>query len=259
MRPHFPAMNEWVASSETASTSSLWGRKKKDPGCCSLFMFRWSEWLTLIFSIQSRIEAARTHTRGSDFTLRAHCSHFFCSVWLMQHQRTTLSSSELPAQAIKVTFCPFYFLKWRIFSTKHKHLHGQDLWEEQHSPAPSPDWHLCRLTQQPVYQSHLWRAGRSLQKLMSWRFGNAVSLFLVDQTAAKNKQTTKKKNQVNFVIQRQLWLWRQFKLESQNREGVGSHFYLHRCYKLADDFAKIVSGDHSPSRTTAQIAAPEVA
>lgn len=64
----------------------------------------WFKYLTLIFMMQSRTESARTHTNGSDFMLRAHCSHFFCSASLIQHHRMTLSSNELPVKKPWVSF-----------------------------------------------------------------------------------------------------------------------------------------------------------
>lgn len=53
--------------------------------------------------MQSPAESPGTHTSGSEFMLRAHCSHFFCSAWLIQHHRMTLSSSELPVKIPSVS------------------------------------------------------------------------------------------------------------------------------------------------------------
>ena len=141
--------------------------------------------LTLIFSIQSRIETALTHTRGSDLMLRAHCSHFFCSAWLMQHHRTTLSSSELPAHKFDdVTHNHTESVTLKLKVTV-KHLHVRGLWAEPHNPAPAPDWRPCRLEGQIIYLWHLWRGDRSPRKQKSWRVGSAVSLSLDDQTASE--------------------------------------------------------------------------
>lgn len=43
------------------------------------------------------MEVACTQTNGSDLMLSAHSSHLRSSASLMQHQRTTLLSKELPA------------------------------------------------------------------------------------------------------------------------------------------------------------------
>lgn len=52
--------------------------------------------LTLIRFMQLIVESAWTQTRGSEWTLKAHSSHFWSSASLMQHQRTRLFERELP-------------------------------------------------------------------------------------------------------------------------------------------------------------------
>lgn len=51
---------------------------------------------TLIISMHLVTELAWTQTNGSDLMLSAHSSHLRSSASLMQHQRTTLLSKELP-------------------------------------------------------------------------------------------------------------------------------------------------------------------
>lgn len=160
-----------------------------------MLWFNFLEWLTLIFSMQSRIETALTHTSGSDLILRAHCSHFLCSAWLIQHHRTTLSSSELPAQKnrsselIKSQPVCFECKNYQTHTNVGQHLHARGLWAVPHNPAPEPDWRPCHLAKQPVYLSHLWREGRVLQKKMSWRVESAAYIVLVGRTASKQQQT----------------------------------------------------------------------
>lgn len=138
--------------------------------------------------MQSRTETALTHTSGSDFTLRAHCSHFFCSAWLIQHHRTTLSSRELPAISSIQLQKKKLFQNW--FKNHYsQHLHAWGFWAVPHNPDPAPDWCPCHLAKQLVSLLHLWREGPFSRKEMSWRAESAAPLFLFCQTASKQQQS----------------------------------------------------------------------
>lgn len=66
---------------------------------------------TLIISMHLAMDVAWTQTKGSDLMLSAHSSHLWSSASLMQHQRTTLLSKELPEmEADHVTRAPICYM-----------------------------------------------------------------------------------------------------------------------------------------------------
>lgn len=75
---------------------------------------------TLIISMHFVMEVAWTQTNGSDLILSAHSSHLRSSASLMQHQRTTLLSKELPELEGRSAVRPchlctnLFFLKGRL-------------------------------------------------------------------------------------------------------------------------------------------------
>lgn len=64
MRPHFPAMNEWVASSETASTSSLCGTNETGYIAALSHSIKaiWTTYLNLLDTVTHR-DSSDTHQR----------------------------------------------------------------------------------------------------------------------------------------------------------------------------------------------------
>lgn len=84
---------------------------------------------TLIISMHLVMEVAWTQTSGSDLMLSAHSSHLRSSASLMQHQRTTLLSKELPALEGRSTvrsghLCTNLFFAKGMFRSMHLCLAG---------------------------------------------------------------------------------------------------------------------------------------
>lgn len=74
---------------------------------CEFLHREQKDYLTLIISMHLVMEVAWTQTKGSDLMFSAHSSHLRSSASLMQHQRTTLLSKELPEmEANRVTRAP---------------------------------------------------------------------------------------------------------------------------------------------------------
>lgn len=187
--------------------------------------------------MQSLIDDALTHTSGSDFILRAHCSHFFCSAWLIQHHLTTLSSSELPDHTHK-----FKFIISETIMYKEKaifHLHVQGPWARPHSPVPEPGSYPYHPSKRKVYRSHLWREGHFHHRLLIQIVGTAGVPFPSSQMPSVRKSTKKCQVWAKCVLQRLEMLF----LQS----------YLGSDQELPSNFAVVQTRDHTPSRASSKI------
>lgn len=86
----FPCINSF-----SFSLIPLFSSNKTYTPCAVLYPEQ-KESPTLIISMHLVTEVAWTQTNGSDLMFSAHSSHLRSSASLMQHQRTTLLSKELP-------------------------------------------------------------------------------------------------------------------------------------------------------------------
>ena len=91
---------------------------------------------TLIISMHLVMEVAWTQTSGSDLMLSAHSSHLRSSASLMQHQRTTLLSKELPELEGRSTvrschLCTNLFFVKGTFRSMHLCLAGRNNMERE--------------------------------------------------------------------------------------------------------------------------------
>lgn len=188
-------MKEWVASSETPSTSSLCGRHrrvlvvfKSDGTLILLTVCNYTSWMTYLDFLDTV-----THWHRSDTHQRVRLyieSPLLTFLLLCMANTAPSHDTVLQGASCTQSRCKRSRLMSFEYTTEQcgcKHLHVQDLWAAPHNPAPAAGWRPCRLAERPVYPSHLWREGRFLQKKRSWRVGNAASLFLVYQTASKQQ------------------------------------------------------------------------
>jgi len=104
---------------------------------CSLIIYSdQRESPTLIISMHLVMEFAWTQTNGSDLMLSAHSSHLRSSASLMQHQRTTLLSKELPELEGRNTvrschLCTNLFFVKGTFRSMHLCLAGRNNMERE--------------------------------------------------------------------------------------------------------------------------------
>lgn len=103
---------------------------------CSLILYSDQESPTLIISMHLVMEVAWTQTNGSALMLSAHSSHLRSSASLMQHQRTTLLSKELPELKRRNTvrschLCTNLFFVKEMFQSTHLCLAGRNNMERE--------------------------------------------------------------------------------------------------------------------------------